>query len=201
MKHLIFALMALAFLPHAAQAQIRDPEIIRAEKYLNGLKTAQADFLQSSSDGTRLSGQFYLKRPGKMRFNYNEIKDFIVADGVFVYYYDATMGSQSNAPIGQTMADFILRKNLSLSGDLTVTHLTKKDGQIIITLVQTDNPGAGKVQLFFNDIPYNLARWRVTDAQGVVTDISLKNMKTGMKLDQDGLFGFIDPKGRKPTND
>ncbi len=208
MKHFIIALIAGIFVALPAMAATnkatpidRAAEIKRAEQYLNNLHTAKADFIQTSSLGARLSGQFYLDRPGRMRFNYNEIRDFIVADGFFVYYYDDQMKQQSNAPIGQTLADFLLREDLSLHDDLKVTDLQQgKDDQIVITVVQKDEPGAGKVQLFFNPVPYALASWRVTDAQGEVTDVVLKNMETGMKLDN-SLFGYKNPNGRKKVND
>lgn len=207
MKHFIIALIAGIFITLPAMAATKAPalepaaEIKRAEQYLNNLHTAKADFIQTSSLGARLSGQFYLDRPGRMRFNYNEIKDFIVADGFFVYYYDDQMKQQSNAPIGQTLADFLLREDLNLHDDLKVTDVQKnKDDQIVITVVQKDEPGAGKVELFFTDIPYALASWRVTDAQGEVTDVVLKNMETGMKLDN-SLFGYKNPNKRKRVND
>lgn len=204
MKHILMALFAgILFLsPAAANAQsVQDPEITKAETYLRQLTTAQADFIQTSSLGSRLSGKFYLDRPGKLRFDYNEVEDFIVADGVFIYFYDSQLGSQSNAPIGQTLADFLLRKNLSLRGDLSVTQLFKKDGQTFITVIQKDNPTAGEVELIFNDLPYQLSRWRVRDAQGETTEIALKNMETGMKFKDAKLFGYHDPKGRKKFND
>ncbi len=200
MKHILFALCGLLLLSAPVSAQVRDPEITRAEQYLKNLKTAQADFIQSSSLGGRLSGQFYLNRPGKLRFNYNEVEDFIVADGLFVYFYDAQLGEQSNAPIGQTLADFLLRKNLKMSGDLNVTHMYKKDGVIAISLVQTDDPLSGQVELFFNEVPYALSKWRVTDAQGAITEVVLKNLKTDVEFKQKDLFVYRDPKGRKQFN-
>lgn len=201
MKHIFLALSAVAlFCAFPAYAQVQDPEINKAETYLNTLHTATADFIQTSSLGSRLSGKFYLDRPGKMRFDYNEVKDFIVADGVFVYFYDSQLGEQSNAPIGQTLADFLLRDDLSLKDDLQVVKLFKKDGQISITVVQTDEPQAGQVELIFTEVPYALSRWRVTDAQNEQTEVTLKNLKTDMELDSD-LFGYKDPKGRKIVND
>lgn len=200
MKQFLFAFALLIF-PASAIAQINDPEIRKAEQYLESLDTATADFTQNSTLGARLSGKFYLDRPGKLRFDYNEVEDFIVADGVFVYFYDSQLGSQSNAPIGQTLADFILRKDLSLSGDLEVVQLFKKDGKTFITVVQKDEPAAGSVELVFTDVPYALAGWRVKDAQGEVTEVSLRNLETGMKFKDVSLFGYRDPKGRKMVND
>jgi len=206
MKHVFMTLLAGMLLwPCAAKADdvaktAKDPEVARAEEYLQNLHTAKADFIQTSSLGSRLSGQFYLNRPGKLRFNYNEVKDFVVADGVFIYFYDSQLGQQSNAPIGQTLADFLLRDDLSLTGDLKVEKIYKKDGYISITVTQTDDPAAGSVELIFSEVPYALNRWRVTDAQGETTEITLKNLQTGVQLDDD-LFGYRDPKGRKATND
>ena len=201
MKHLLLALLGLTLCASPAFAQVKDPEVKKAEAYLQNLKTATADFIQTSTLGSRLSGKFYLNRPGKLRFDYNEVDDFIVADGVFVYFYDSQLGEQSNAPIGQTLADFLLRENLSLSGDLKVVKLFKKNDHVSITVIQEDEPSAGQVELIFSEIPYQLARWRITDAQGEVTEVILKNLQTGMQFKDVSLFGYKDPKGRKAVND
>lgn len=202
MKHVFFAALAalvLSATPVFAQMK-NDPEVKKAEAYLQSLTTAKADFIQTSSLGSRLSGQFYLDRPGRLRFNYNEVKDFVVADGLFIYFYDSQLGEQSNAPIGQTLADFLLREDLRLTGDLAAQQVYKKGGFTYITVVQTSDPAAGHIELVFQDVPYELERWRVTDAAGERTEIVLKNMQKGMKLDSD-LFGYKDPKGRKAVND
>lgn len=201
MKHLILALLGVLMFASPAFAQVNDPEVKKAEVYLQGLKTLTADFIQTSTLGSRLSGKFYLNRPGKMRFDYNEVEDFIVADGVFVYFYDSQLQQQSNAPIGQTLADFLLRKNLSLHDDLKVVQLFKKNGYVSISVVQKDNPAAGEVELIFSEVPYQLERWRVKDPQGETTEVILKNLKTGMEFKDVSLFGYKDPKGRKAVND
>lgn len=195
MKH-IFILMALclAALPaRAASPQAHQADIQKAETYLRGLSTAQADFILKDSNGTKLSGIFSLSRPGRLRFDYNETDDFIVADGYFIYFYDSQMQEQTNAPVGATLADFLLRKDLSLSGDVTVTDVTKGSNATAITLVQADQPGAGSLQLFFSDVPFQLTRWIVRDATGATTEVMLKNMKRGVKFSS-GTFAYLDPK-------
>ncbi len=202
MKHILFALAAgVLLLAQPAFANVSKSDIAVAQKYLQTLKTAIADFTQTSSLGSRLSGKFYLNRPGKMRFDYNEVEDFIVADGVFVYFYDSQLGEQSNAPIGQTLADFLLRKDISLGGDLKVVSTSRKDGEVHISIVQKDSPEAGMVELVFNEVPVRLSRWIITDAQRETTEVRLKNLKTGMTFEDVKLFGYHDPKGRKAVND
>ena len=67
-------------------------EITQAESYFTGLKTVKSRFVQTSADGSQTRGTFYLNRPGKLRFEYDPpSKDFVVADGLFIYFYDGEM--------------------------------------------------------------------------------------------------------------
>ncbi len=177
------------------------PQIAAAETYLNTLKTAKARFLLTAADGTQQIGTFYLNRPGKLRFEYDPpLKDFIVADGLLIYFYDSQLGEQSNAPIGQTMADFLLRKDIRLGGDVAVERVTRGGNLLQITVVQKTDPGAGSLTLGFTENPLELKKWRIVDAQGQTVEVELFQMQTGMKLDSK-LFVYHAPKGPKTYND
>lgn len=172
-------------------------EIQKAEAYFQGLKTAQANFIQTSPGGSQLRGKFYLSRPGKLRFEYDPPnKDFVVADGLFIYFYDSQMKQQSNAPISQTLADFLLRKNLKLSGDLKVTKIMHSGGLVQITVIQRQDPTSGSLVLAFSEDKdtgaYHLRKWRILDAIGNITETELFNVKYGVQL-KDSLFVYRDP--------
>lgn len=212
-SHMFFSALTAAFLcaaPALAQAPVRQtehsiasfaPQIAAAETYLNNLKTAKARFLLTAADGTQQIGTFYLNRPGKLRFEYDPpLKDFIVADGMLIYFYDAQLGEQSNAPIGQTMADFLLRKDIRLGGDVRVERAMRGGDLLQITLVQKTDPGAGSLTLGFTENPLQLKKWRVVDAQGQTVEVELFQMQTGLKLDS-SLFVYHAPKGVKKFND
>lgn len=177
------------------------PQIKQAEDYLNQLKTMKARFLLTAADGTQQIGTFYLNRPGKLRFEYDPpMKDFIVADGILIYFYDSQLGEQSNAPIGQTMADFLLRKDIRLSGDVSIERIMRGGDLVQITIIQTSDPGAGSLTLGFTENPFQLKKWRVVDAQGQTVEVELFQMQSGVKLDAN-LFVFHDPKPKKSYND
>ncbi|WP_435640859.1 LolA family protein [Micavibrio aeruginosavorus] len=166
---------------------------VQAEQWLQQLKTARARFLLTAGNGTQLIGTFYLNRPGKLRFDYDDpVKDFVVADGVFIYFYDANLGEQSNAPIGQTLADFLLRSDIRLSGDVKVDSVVESGGLIQIKLSQTADAGAGSLTLGFTREPFQLKKWRVIDPQGSVSEVELFQMQTGVALERD-LFVYRDP--------
>lgn len=168
----------------------------QAEKYLNGITTMQSRFSQANQDGSIDAGVFYLHRPGRLRFQYDAPKkDYIVADGLFVHFWDDSMKNHSNAPIGSTLADFLLKKKISLTGDLKVKNIRRpQPGILVITVVQSKNPEAGDLRLLFNEAPMELTKWRVTDGSGNITEVTLTNSKIGMPLDA-RLFIFKAPKG------
>ena len=198
-KLVLIALFLAA--PNCAHAQSITPgeqEVLvnNIQNYLNNLKTMQADFSQMSQDGVTETGKFYLSRPGKLRFQYNAPNnDYIVADGLLVHYWDDGVKNYSSAPIGTTLADFLLRKNIKFSGDIQVLSLNRPaQNKLVITFNQTKNPEAGDLRMLFTESPLKLEKWRVTDGAGSVTEVSLSNVQTGMKLSP-SLFRFVPPKG------
>jgi outer membrane lipoprotein-sorting protein len=123
--------------------------------------------------------------------------DFIVADGRFIYYYDARMQQQSNVPISRSLADFFLRPQLKMSGDLAVSGVKRDEGLLQVTLVQAAEPLAGYLTLAFAEDPLQLKGWRVVDAQGLTTTVRLEEIESGLKLSNE-LFHYYDPARQKP---
>lgn len=184
-----------AFNPNFTQAE-QTIMVRNIEKYLNGITTLESRFTQLNQDGTIDSGKFYLWRPGRLRFEYDAPKsDYIVADGLLIHYWDHGIKNYSNAPIGSTLAEFLLRKNISLSKDLTVVSLRRPQiGKLVLTLQQTENTEAGDVRLLFNENPLQLTKWRVTDGTGAITETELSHIQIDHKISA-GLFRFKPPKG------
>lgn len=156
----------------------------QVETYLNSITTLESGFTQTSGDGTLVTGTFYLNRPGKLRFEYDDpIGDYIVADGLFIHYWDDELKEHNNAPIGATLADFLLSKKIKLSGDLSVSDVKELDnGKLRLTLRQTEDPNAGKLALLFTQNPMQLEKWRIIDPTGAMTEVALFDIKTDQKL-------------------
>jgi outer membrane lipoprotein-sorting protein len=186
-------------------AKLEDlPDARAAIAYLNALKTLKARFIQTDNEGKQLSGDFYLKRPGRMRFQYDApVKDFVVADGMFVYYYDGKMKQQSAAPISKSLANFFLRKDINLKDGLRLDGVRREDGTLYLTLTQAQDPLAGSLILAFKTDGKGgitqLDKWRVVDATGAITEVALFNAVTGISLDSE-LFHYYDPERGTGTN-
>jgi len=168
-------------------------DVARIENYLNGLKNIAADFLQVDDAGGIMRGSLAISRPGKMRVNYDPPnKDFIIADGSFVHIWNEDLQSQTNVEQGSSLAEFILRDPVKLSGEVVLTKFQRFPAKIEATLVQANDPAEGSLTLVFEDNPLRLRQWKVLDAQGRETGVSLENMHEDVKFPS-SLFVFSPP--------
>ena len=85
-------LVIVAALPAAAQVGV--PQI---EQYINSMRSLKARFVQSNPNGSVVQGTLYVRRPGRMRFEYDAPSQLkIVADG-----YQVTMWDNATRDFGQ----------------------------------------------------------------------------------------------------
>ncbi len=179
------AVLFAAALPAQAQGQVGVPEI---EKYLNSLRTLQARFVQTNPNGSIIQGTFYVRRPGRLRFEYDPPSQLkVVADGTQVTMWDPATKDFGQWPIGWTAASFLVKDPLSLSGDLRVEKLERVNGLIEATMSQAKKPQDGKVIVRFVENPLTLRGWTIIDNRGQQVTVALNGMQTGMQL-ADSLF-------------
>jgi hypothetical protein len=87
--------------PAAAQAQSGD--LAQAVAALRGISTLKADFVQIDRAGKRLKGVMTLKRPGRVRFQYEKgVPLLIVGDGRALTFIDYEVRQVQRWPIGNT---------------------------------------------------------------------------------------------------
>lgn len=187
----LVAVVALIVVATGAQAQTGVPEI---ESYINSIRTAQARFVQSNPNGSVLQGTLYLRKPGRMRFQYDPPSQLkIVADGVQVTLWDPATHDFGQWPIGWTAASFLVKEPMKLSGDLTVQALNRSaNGLIEATIVQTRKPQEGKIIVRFAENPLVLRGWSIIDNRGNKVDVALTQLQTGIQL-ADSLFKYDGP--------
>ena len=90
-------------------------------------------------------------------------------------------------PIGWTAATFLVRENLSLSGDLRVEKIDRVNGLLEFTMSQARKPQEGKVIVRLAENPMLLRGWTIIDSRGNQVTVSLNDMQTGLQL-ADSLF-------------
>lgn len=193
---LLAALLPVAVTSREAPAQEAVPapvalspddlaDIERVEDYLNGIDSMQARFVQMSSTGEVSEGGFKLRKPGKMRIDYDPPTPIrITANGLFLVYEDTELEQQTHILVSSTPVGFLLSNDIDLNGeDISVVGIERGEATLTVRLVQRDNPDNGDVSLVFSDRPLMLRRWVITDPQGVRTNFALSGAEVGVGFD------------------
>ena len=180
------SLSALA-LPAAAQ-QLSLDEI---SAYLNGFTTGQGGFTQINGDGTISTGTIYIKRPGRIRFEYAPPDDaMFIAGGGQVAVFDARSNEEPQRyPLNQTPLSIILEANVDLARRNMVTGHTSDGTTTTVTAQDPDHPDYGSIQLVFTANPVELRQWLVSDDTGSQTTVILNDVQTGVQIG-DRLFNI-----------
>jgi outer membrane lipoprotein-sorting protein len=176
--------IALAQAAQAAQLTDSDKaDIARIEGYLNGLSSVKASFQQFTEGEGLAFGRIYLRRPGRMRVEYDPPSEILlIADGILLSYYDAELNHIEQVPLKLSPMWFLLRENVRLGGDVTVTSFKKAANSILIGIVQSDEPDAGSVVMELGDKPLELRQWTITDSAGTQVRVGLYDAQFGVEL-------------------
>ena len=134
-----------------------------------------------------------IKRPGKMRFEYDPpTKSLVIADHNTVGIFDAKGdASPETYPLNRTPLNIILAANVDLSRARMVTGHSEDGPSTIVKAQDPQHPEYGHIELKFTGNPVQLRQWVVHDDSGSATTVVLGDLKTGMPLQQ-RLFNFKD---------
>ncbi len=157
--------------------------LAEASAYLSSLENLQGNFLQVGPDGSVAEGKFYLRRPGRLRFEYEPPDNLlVVADGTWVAVKDSA-GPAQRYPIASTPLNLLLGKNVNLTDSARVLNVDSQPGALLITLADRSGEAPGQITLIFDQPTLQLRQWVVTDAQGLQTTVALRNVQAGIRAD------------------
>jgi outer membrane lipoprotein-sorting protein len=152
--------------------------------YLNSLKSVDAQFTQINGDGTLSTGRIFIKRPGRIRFEYDPPNDALVlaSAGQLAIFDPKGDGGPETYPLSKTPLSLILAENINLTrARMVLGH--SYDGKATSLLVQDPEfPERGRINLVFTGPKAALRQWIIEDDSGSVTTVILNDVKTGMEL-------------------
>ena len=161
----------------------------RVSAYLSSLQTLVGNFVQVGPDGTKTKGDFYIQKPGKVRFEYEDPSPIaIIADGSSVAVRDRKLATQDIYPLSQTPLRFLLSDRIDLLKDTNVVNVTADEVFISVTIEEKQALiGTSRLMLMIGAKDGQLKQWTVTDPQGYDTTVAVYNLDSSKKLDP-GLF-------------
>ncbi len=183
-------------------AQTEDEKLSLGEisAYLNDLRTAQGAFTQFNDDGSISTGTLFIKRPGRMRIEYNppESALLIAGSGAVVIYDPKSNTPPQTYPLRRTPLSIILADDVDLGQAQMVTGHKFDGTATIVTAQDPEHPEYGSIELAFTDAPVELREWVIDDGAGGRTRVVLSQMQADIEL-PNRLFDTGSP-GRPPPS-
>jgi outer membrane lipoprotein-sorting protein len=146
--------------------------------YFESLQNLKGAFVQTDAGNKRMKGKFFVKRPGRFRFDYAlPSRQIIVSDGQNLAIQDLDLNNEDRVSLDQTPFRLLLRKDVDLARDAKIMEVQQSADLIVLTLEDKDPNSPGRIKLFLATKPnMELKEWVTTDAQGQDTRIELSQL-------------------------
>ena len=177
-------------------AQAASP-LAQVQSHLKAVNTMTANFSKTDRRGQTLNGVFTLKRPGKIRFQYQRgVPMLVVADGRRLHMIDYETKDVRNWAIGNSPLGVLLDPNPNLA---RIAKIVRNDRQtLLVQAKDPQRPEYGTVTLGFAKVASApagllLQGWTVIDAQNNRTTVKLSGQRFNVPV-ADSAFAWADPR-------
>jgi outer membrane lipoprotein-sorting protein len=153
--------------------------------YFSTLENMKGAFVQTGADKKKMKGKFFVKRPGRFRFDYAlPSKQIIISDGQNLAVQDLDINTEDRISLDQTAFRLLLRKDVDLIRDAKILDVQTADDLILLVLQDKSPDAPGKIKLIFVTKPaLELKEWVTSDAQGLDTTVEISDLNKTEQLD------------------
>ncbi|MGV8937697.1 MAG: outer membrane lipoprotein carrier protein LolA [Allorhizobium sp.] len=152
--------------------------------HFSSVKTMMGEFVQFGPRGEQTGGKFYIERPGKLRFNYEDPSPMrVISDGRNVVIGNMKLKTWDIYPLSKTPLSLLLSDKIDLGQEKIRSVKEEAD---LTTIVMGDKTifGEQTITLMFDPKTFDLRQWTITDAQAKDTSVMIFNVQTGVNFDE-----------------
>ena len=174
------------------------PDLGRLKAHLTAVQTMTADFTQTDAKGRVATGTLQMKRPGRIRFEYNGGDLLLVANGKTLTFLDYSVGQKSSWPLGRTPLGPLLSSSPDFNGKAEI--LPSNDSRVVVARARSSGQ-YGQLTLAFlrnSSAPggLQLYGWTAIDPQNHRTTVKLSNVRFNVGV-PDSAFAYAEPKRKR----
>ena len=164
----------------AAYAQEQDTTVQEIANNFTKTKTMMGEFVQFGPQGGQTGGRFFIERPGRVLFLYEEPSNIrVVSDGSTLVVNNKKLDTWDTYPLSKTPLNLILGETIDLNNERVVDVRQEQD---LTTIVIEDKRifGNSQITMMFDPQTKDLRQWTIRDAQGKDTTVVIYNVKQGV---------------------
>ena len=198
--HFARALAPIAIVAAAVPAQAQSNDIAKVETHLAAVQSMTADFVQTDARNRVARGTLQLKRPGRIRFQYQGDDLILVGNGSKLTFVDYAVGQKNSWDLAKTPLGILLGANPDVGRIAKI--VPQNDPRILVVRARdARRPEFGTLILAFARNPsapggLMLEGWTAIDAQNKRTTIKLDNQRYNVAVPESA-FSYAEPKKRR----
>ena len=158
-------------------------DLDKVSAYLKSMHSMEGNFLQFDPSGAIDQGEFYIDKPGRMRFEYEPPAPIlIVSDGSTVAVQNKRLNTLDRYPLWMTPLKLLLSDDVNLSHNSLITDVIEQTGLLVVQARSERTRSRADITLTFTWPELELRQWTVIDDQGLSTTVSLRDVKQNVTL-------------------
>ena len=181
-QFLSIASAAIMFSMTGPFAASKEETIKSISDHFVSVPSMSGEFIQFGPNGEQTGGKFFIKRPGKIRFNYEDPSPIrVISNGKTVAVNNRKLKTWDYYPLGKTPLKLLLDDKLEVDSK-AIRSVTAADD--ITTVVMGDEKifGNSEITLLFDPETFDLRQWTIKDAQGKETSVMVFNVEKNVDL-------------------
>lgn len=188
-KSLIAASVLLITSGHSIAQEVdqRVKAVAEINNHFATVPTMSGEFIQFGPTGEQTGGEFYINRPGKIRFDYEEPSPImVVSNGKTLGVRNKKLKTWSYYPLRKTPLSLLLSDRIKVT-EASIRSVEAKEDVTRVVMGDKQLFGDAEITLLFDPKSYDLRQWSIKDAQGKETVVMLFNVQKNVQL-SDKLF-------------
>lgn len=176
-----------------ALANEKERAVKEITNHFSSVPTMTGEFIQFGPSGEQTGGKFFIHRPGKIRFEYEDPSPLmVVSNGRTLGVRNKKLKTWQFIPLRKTPLSLLLSKEIKVT-DKSVRSV--EAGQDVTRVVMGDRNlfGDSEITLLFDPNSYDLRQWTIKDNQGKETSVMIFNVEKNVKISKK-MFQLKKPK-------
>ena len=165
------------------EGQARDALLEEIATALGKVETTKGRFRQYNPDFTENTGDFFIRRPGRLRFDYDDPSPLLIlSDGTTVAVEDSDLETQDRFPLRATPLAAILDDEINLAEKVNVLSVERTDDYVAVVSEDKTGELEGQLVMVFDSTDYALLQWHTINVNGDRTSVELSAVETGISI-------------------
>lgn len=168
-------------------------EVDKIFNYFESFKSLKANFLQVNNNGSISAGKILLKKPGKIRIDYDESPLLIVSDGKKLATINKKLGTIGFFNVENIPLKILLYEKIDKS-KLKLLDLKEQDNIVSVVVKENSLGSDGILEITFEKKPFRIVKWTVLN-NNTKTEVVLSEIKFDIQIKNSNFdLDLVDPR-------